>query len=95
MTQAMMSRVLYALAVVANFVLTAFAIQLGGGRVPISADWQWAVPLITAAVTGAMMFLPRVGSESISVQVDALKAQGVAKQDMLVVPKDDIEGIPT
>lgn len=85
MTQATMSRVLYALAVIANFILTAFAIQLGAGKVPIPEAWSWVIPLISAAVTGTLMFLPRVGSEHISAQVDALKAVGVEKRDMIVV----------
>lgn len=86
MSSPFVSRTLYALAMIANFVLTAFAIQLGAGKVPIPPGWEWTIPLIAAAVTGAMMFLPRAGSEPISMQVDRLQAQGYAKREMIVVP---------
>lgn len=90
MSNPMTSRALYALAVIANFVLTSFAIQLGAGRVPIPEAWEWITPLISAAVTGALMFLPRAGAEHIAQQVDLLSEQGVRKRDMVVVAKDDL-----
>lgn len=93
MSAATRSRVLYAVGVIANFALTAFAVQLGAGKIPIPEAWSWVVPILAAIVTGAMMFLPRVGSEPISVQVDALTAQGFSKRDLAVVPKNEIESV--
>lgn len=91
MSNPSVSRALYALAVIANFVLTSFAIQLGAGRVPIPEAWEWITPLISAAVTGALMFLPRAGAEHIAQQVDILASQGVRKRDMVVLEKTEAE----
>lgn len=94
MTNPLVSRALYALAVIANFVLTAFAIQLGAGKVPIPEASQWTVPLISAAVTAALMFLPRAGAEDLARQVDALKQAGVPRRQMVVVSQEEaIRGI--
>lgn len=87
------SRVLYAAGCVVNLALTAFAIQLGAGNVPIPTSLIWTVPILTAVVTGLMAFLPRVGSEPIAQQVNALAAQGVHKRDMAVVQKEDAPGV--
>jgi hypothetical protein len=84
---AWINRLLYAGAVIANLVLSALAIQLGTGRIPIPEGWAWAVPILSAAITGALMFLPRAGSETISAQVNSLAEMGIRRRDMLVVPK--------
>lgn len=88
-TSPAVSRILQIAAVIASFVLTAFAIELGKGTVPISEEWRWTVPIINAAVTGALIFLPRPGSERLAAQVDDLKARGVPKSDMLVVTQEE------
>ena len=62
-------RLLYITLVLLNLALGAFALQLGAGKVPIPADWQWTVPIIMAVVTGAGMFLPKAGREDISALV--------------------------
>lgn len=88
------SRILYAAAIVVSYALTAFAIQLGAGKVPISDDWQWVVPIVSAVVTGMLTLLPRAGSEGLAQQVDALKARGVHRSDMRVVTTEEaIRGI--
>lgn len=43
--------------------LTAFAQQLGAGKVPIPSDWQWVVPILSAGVVALAALLPKVGSE--------------------------------
>lgn len=88
-TNPAISRVLQGAAVIASFVLTAFAVELGKGTVPIPEQWQWTVPILNAAITGALIFLPRPGSERLAAQVDHLKAQGVPKSDMMVVTQEE------
>lgn len=85
MSNPYVSRFLYGAAIIASYALTAFAIQLGAGRVPISDDWQWVVPILSAVVTGLLTLLPRVGSEHIAMQTDALKARGVPRHEMVVL----------
>lgn len=84
LTNPAVSRVLYIAAVVLNYGLTAFAIELGKGNVPIPTQWQWIIPILSAVVTALLMFLPRYGGELIARQVDRLKSQGVRRRDMQV-----------
>lgn len=74
-----------------NLALGAFAIQLAAGKVPIPEAWAWAVPILQAVVMGATTLLPRAGSENLAAQVDALKADGVDKRDMVVVASSDVQ----
>jgi hypothetical protein len=83
------SRVLYIFLFCLNLVIGAFLIQLGAGKVPIPDTWQWATPLLLAGLNGLAMFLPRAGGEFIAQQVDALKARGVARRDMVVVTQEE------
>jgi len=50
----------YGTLAVLNLMLTAFAVELGAGRVPIPAEAQWVVPVLVAGLTGATMLLPRL-----------------------------------
>jgi hypothetical protein len=83
------NRILYAAAVVANLALGAFSVQLAAGAVPLPAGWSWAIPILQAAITGLLMFLPREGSYGIASQVDALKARGVHREDMVVLEQNE------
>lgn len=84
----LLNRALQAGAVILSFVLTAFAIELGKGTVPIPAEYQWLVPIINAAVTGALIFLPRPGSEMLARQVDHFRSEHhLSRADLQVVPK--------
>ena len=89
LTDPIVSRMLYASAVVGNLALGAFSVQLAAGAVPLPTGWAWAVPILQAAITGLMMFLPRAGAEDIAAQVDDLKATGVPKRDMVVLSRDE------
>lgn len=81
----------YALAIVLSYGLTAFAIQLGAGKVPIPEAWQWTVPIIGALITASLMLLPRPGAVNLAQQVDQLAAQGIQKRDMVVMPRRQAE----
>lgn len=83
------NRVALGALILLNVALGAFAIQLAAGAVPIPEAWAWVVPILLAVVTAATTLLPRVGSENLAQQVNALAAQGVRKRDMRVVPWDD------
>lgn len=92
MTGPTLNRVLYAALAILNLMIGALLVEIGKGTVPIPEQWQWAVPVLLAALNGLALFLPRVGSEGLSVQVDALKAKGVHKDDMVVVTQDEAVG---
>lgn len=47
----------YAILAIANLVLGQLAIEMGAGRVPVPAEFQWLVPLAMAALNGVAMFL--------------------------------------
>jgi hypothetical protein len=90
-TNPAVNRVLQASAVILSFVLTAFAIELGKGTVPIPDQYQWLVPIINAAVTGALIFLPRPGSEMLARQVDHFRTEHqLSRSDLKVVPADPV-----
>jgi hypothetical protein len=87
MTNPAVSRVLQASLVVMNLVIGAVILEIGKGTIPIPDDLKWTVPIILAALNGISLFLPRVGSERLAQQVDALKAEGVPKSDMVVMDR--------
>lgn len=83
-------RLLYYALVILNLALGAFAIQLGAGKVPIPAEWQWAVPVLLAVVNGIAMFLPKLGREDISQlvsEVGADRARAVLSDDLTMRPR--------
>lgn len=77
----------YATLAVLSALLTAFAVQLGAGKVPIPDDWQWVVPILSAGLVAVTSLLPRIGSEPISSQVDALRERGYQRKDLRVIPQ--------
>jgi hypothetical protein len=81
------NRLAYAALSILNMALGVLAIQLGADKVPIPDAWQWTVPILMAVITGATMYLPRDGSAYIATQVNSLKAQGIHRADMVVLPK--------
>lgn len=83
------NRALYGLVIVASYGLTAFAVQLGAGKVPIPDEWEWVLPILSAVVTATLTLLPRVGNEGIAAQSDALKARGIPKHEQVLVTKDE------
>jgi hypothetical protein len=86
------SRVLQASLVVMNLIIGALILEIGKGTVPIPDDLTWIVPIVLAALNGISLFLPRVGSERLAQQVDALKSRGVSRGDMMVVSRGDAAG---
>ena len=94
MSNPYVSRILYGVAVVLSYALTSFGIQLGAGKVPISPDWEWVVPILSAVVTGLLTLLPRVGYEHVAQQTDSMVARGYRRRDLVVVTQDEaIQGI--
>ena len=89
MSNPYVSRAIYAALVVMNLVIGAVILEVGKGTVPIPEAYQWTVPIILAALNGVSLFLPRIGSEPLSQQVDDLRAAGVRRRDMRVVEKDE------
>jgi hypothetical protein len=83
------NRLAYAALSILNMALGVLAIQLGADKVPIPDAWQWTVPILMAVITGATMYLPRDGSAYIATQVNSLKAQGIHRADMVVLPKSE------
>lgn len=88
-----LNRVLQAGAVILSFLLTAFAVELGKGTVPIPQSYAWTVPIINAGITGALIFLPRPGSEMLARQVNHFRSKhNLSRSDLKVVPADpDVE----
>ena len=84
-------RVAFGALILLNVALGATAIQLAAGQVPIPEVWAWVVPILQAVIVAATTLLPRVGSEQIAAQVDALKDAGVPKHEMIVVPAGTVE----
>jgi hypothetical protein len=83
------SRIALGALILVNIALGAFAIQLAAGKVPIPESWAWTVPILQAVVVAATALLPRAGSEEIAGQVDALRAGGVPRSEMVVLSKDE------
>lgn len=95
MSNPYVSRALYGLAIIANYGLTAFAIQLGAGKVPIPDRWEWAVPILSAVVTATLILLPKGGHENLSADADALvgrvderTGRVIRHRDLTVVTKE-------
>lgn len=85
----LLNRLLQVAAVVLSFTLTAFAIELGKGTVPIPPEYQWTVPILNAAITGLLIFLPRPGSERLAREVDHWRSEhNLSRADLRVVPVD-------
>lgn len=85
----LINRLLQVAAVVLSFTLTAFAIELGKGTVPIPPEYQWTVPILNAAITGLLIFLPRPGSERLAREVDHWRSEHhLSRSDLTVVPSD-------
>lgn len=89
MSKPFWNRAIYIAAIVFSYALSQFAIELGKGTVPIPPEWQWVVPILNAAITGALMFRPRVGYEDIAQQTDLMTAQGHKKRDLVVVTQHE------
>lgn len=51
----------YGALIIINMACAALAIEVGAGRAPIPAEWQWLVPVIVAVLTGLTMLLPKAG----------------------------------
>ena len=83
------TRFIYALLVIVNLMIGALLLEIGKGTVPWPENLEWMVPMIVAGLTGATMFLPRIGSEPLAGRVNNLKRQGVPRSRMRVMDIDN------
>lgn len=60
MNQSNAAMLAYSALAILNAILMQFAVELGGGRVPIPDGWRWAVPIASAGLVALTALLPRL-----------------------------------
>lgn len=89
LTDPMVSRGIQIGLVLLNVAIGSLCVEIARGTVPIPPSWLWTVPIILPVLNAVTYFLPRIGSEEIAQQVNALKAAGVPRSQMVVLSHDE------